>query len=175
MTAPIASGWSGCRVGFAPTGKRRLCTAHTHLGHRADSPINASSADHCLRIPSSTIWTMCDKSCCARPLKDAVLKNEPHRLAHPHWHAEFFALRDCKIDVLHEYLDGCTKVESAWQHGLGKDVHRCEIAAGSIVEDVQHGVGRNAGLARHRHCLRRGDEGDGTEQVIGELHRLRSE
>ena len=27
MTAPIASGWSGCRVGFSPTGKRRLCTA----------------------------------------------------------------------------------------------------------------------------------------------------
>jgi hypothetical protein len=24
MTAPIASGWSGCRVGLAPTGKRRL-------------------------------------------------------------------------------------------------------------------------------------------------------
>jgi hypothetical protein len=35
MTAPIASGWSGCRVGFAPTGKRRLVTAHTQLGHRA--------------------------------------------------------------------------------------------------------------------------------------------
>src|SRR5437667_845341 len=34
MTAPIASGWSGCRVGLAPTGKRRLCTAHTQLGHR---------------------------------------------------------------------------------------------------------------------------------------------
>jgi hypothetical protein len=33
MTAPVASGWSGgCRVGFAPTGKRRLCTAHTHRG-----------------------------------------------------------------------------------------------------------------------------------------------
>ena len=29
MTAPIASGWSGCRVGLAPTGKRRLVTAHT--------------------------------------------------------------------------------------------------------------------------------------------------
>src|SRR6266699_5039117 len=28
MTAPVASGWSGCRVGLAPTGKRRLCTAH---------------------------------------------------------------------------------------------------------------------------------------------------
>src|ERR1700722_14682977 len=30
MTAPIASGWSGCRVGLTPTGKRRLVTAHTH-------------------------------------------------------------------------------------------------------------------------------------------------
>jgi hypothetical protein len=30
MTAPIASGWSDCRVGLASTGKRRLCTAHTH-------------------------------------------------------------------------------------------------------------------------------------------------
>ena len=32
MPAPVASGWSGCRVGFAPTGKRRLVTAHTHSG-----------------------------------------------------------------------------------------------------------------------------------------------
>src|ERR1700688_1306917 len=29
MTAPVASGWSDCRVGLAPTGKRRLVTAHT--------------------------------------------------------------------------------------------------------------------------------------------------
>src|SRR6202049_2209766 len=34
MTAPIASGWSDCRVGLAPTGKRRLVTAHTLNGHR---------------------------------------------------------------------------------------------------------------------------------------------
>src|SRR5450631_4247207 len=33
MTAPVASGWSGCRVGLAPTGKRRLFTAHTHKRH----------------------------------------------------------------------------------------------------------------------------------------------
>jgi hypothetical protein len=32
MTAPIASGWSGCRVGLAPTEKRRLITAHTQSG-----------------------------------------------------------------------------------------------------------------------------------------------
>src|ERR1700691_63918 len=34
MTAPVASGWSVRRVGFAPTGKRRLVTAHRHSGHR---------------------------------------------------------------------------------------------------------------------------------------------
>src|SRR3979411_2114858 len=32
MTAPIASGWSDRRVGLAPTGKRRLSTAHTLNG-----------------------------------------------------------------------------------------------------------------------------------------------
>ena len=32
MTAPVASGWSGCRVGLAPTGKRRLSTAHAKSG-----------------------------------------------------------------------------------------------------------------------------------------------
>src|SRR4030088_2407198 len=40
MTAPIASGWSDCRVGLAPTGKRRLCTAHTHNGRRSDHANN---------------------------------------------------------------------------------------------------------------------------------------
>src|SRR5262249_37875561 len=29
--APVASGWSGCRVGLAPTGKRRLVTAHAMM------------------------------------------------------------------------------------------------------------------------------------------------
>jgi hypothetical protein len=33
MTAPVASGWSGCRVGLSPTGKRRPLTAHTCSGH----------------------------------------------------------------------------------------------------------------------------------------------
>jgi hypothetical protein len=33
MPAPVASGWSVRRVGLAPTGKRRLFTAHTQNGH----------------------------------------------------------------------------------------------------------------------------------------------
>jgi arylsulfatase len=37
MTAPVASGWSDRRVGLAPTGKRRLTTAHTHSGHLSAS------------------------------------------------------------------------------------------------------------------------------------------
>src|ERR1700719_5409924 len=36
IAAPVASGWSSCRVGLTPTGKRRLCTAHAkrRLGQR---------------------------------------------------------------------------------------------------------------------------------------------
>jgi hypothetical protein len=34
IAAPVASGWSVCRVGLAPTGKRRLITAHTPSRHR---------------------------------------------------------------------------------------------------------------------------------------------
>src|SRR5258707_6617709 len=33
IAAPVASGWSGCRVGLAPTGKRRLVTAHIRSRH----------------------------------------------------------------------------------------------------------------------------------------------
>ncbi len=33
MPAPVASGWSGRRVGLAPTGKRRLFTAHAIRGN----------------------------------------------------------------------------------------------------------------------------------------------
>src|SRR5258707_7854497 len=35
IAAPAASGWSVRRVGLAPTGKRRLVTAHTHTRHFA--------------------------------------------------------------------------------------------------------------------------------------------
>jgi hypothetical protein len=46
MTAPIASGWSVCQVGLAPTGKRRLVTAHTPSRHsdRGVPPLNTVRA-----------------------------------------------------------------------------------------------------------------------------------
>src|SRR6266446_4863655 len=61
MTAPIASGWSGCRVGLAPTGKRRLCTAHANNGHsfRVASAIRQPTLgltkQHRLR-PTTSCW-----------------------------------------------------------------------------------------------------------------------
>jgi hypothetical protein len=36
MPAPVASGWSGCRVGLAPTGKRRLARRTGHATTDAD-------------------------------------------------------------------------------------------------------------------------------------------
>jgi hypothetical protein len=40
MTTPIVSGWSDCRVGLAPTGKRRLCTAHPDAGAKMGCGVN---------------------------------------------------------------------------------------------------------------------------------------
>src|SRR6202158_4634582 len=64
MTAPIASGWSGCRGGLAPTGKRRLCTAHTRSGHPGGNDLASETRDVCrssvsrksfsLKIPKPT-------------------------------------------------------------------------------------------------------------------------
>src|SRR6516164_8555873 len=45
IAAPVASGWSGCRVGLAPTGKRRLVTAHGRSGHQTHPEIFAPSID----------------------------------------------------------------------------------------------------------------------------------
>ena len=52
MTAPVASGWSGCRVGLSPTGKRRLLTAHTSSGHRGRGRGKRASAAAVIRVLS---------------------------------------------------------------------------------------------------------------------------
>jgi len=50
MTAPVASGWSIRRVGFAPTGKRRLITAHTLSGtsHQHFAPPHSGPSTFCM-------------------------------------------------------------------------------------------------------------------------------
>jgi hypothetical protein len=70
MTAPVASGWSGCRVGLAPTGKRRLSRR---------TPIRDISADFKRpsgrvgpNLPAAASSGGCRRSCrgcwaCAKP------------------------------------------------------------------------------------------------------------
>ena len=52
MTAPMATGWSeSCRVGLAPTEKRRLCTAHAMTGRSWHAPRTTAPPDsgHCVQ------------------------------------------------------------------------------------------------------------------------------
>ena len=49
MTAPVASGWSVCRVGLAPTGKRRLC--HGAHPERSLATCKDIWLDRPLRLP----------------------------------------------------------------------------------------------------------------------------
>src|SRR5580700_11229839 len=61
MTAPVASGWSNCRVGLTPTGKRRLSTAHTRSRHPHRRGKGRPSPFAVLRLMMSSIF--------ARPLE----------------------------------------------------------------------------------------------------------
>jgi len=64
MPAPVASGWSDCRVGFAPTGKRRLFTAHARSGPLWPSALWPLGTD--ARKP---VWPFP----CVRPVVDNLL------------------------------------------------------------------------------------------------------
>ena len=55
MTAPVASGWSGCRAGLAPTGKRRLSTAHGLSGHARVMSTRPRQPEHQTRLPRSLV------------------------------------------------------------------------------------------------------------------------
>jgi len=62
LAAPVASGWNSCRVGLAPTGKRRLVTAHT---------------------PSSQLFRLREENFDIAPFTQAlILKTSRDRLGH---------------------------------------------------------------------------------------------
>src|SRR5271157_4818817 len=66
MTAPVASGWSGCRVGLTPTGKRRLSTAHTKSGT--------------VRITDSSVFPV------STTIAAALVEVDPGGMRELHWH-----------------------------------------------------------------------------------------
>src|SRR3981189_717710 len=93
MTAPIASGWSGCRVGLAPTGKRRLCTAHANSGHssagyphavgvnRSDMFHVATSSSRREAVASCRVASRFERTRlqCRAPLDDGVIEQFEHQ------------------------------------------------------------------------------------------------
>ena len=78
MTAPIASGWSGCRVGLAPTGKRRLCTAHTRNGRQGldliHVPFNGAAPAMISTIGGHTPISFISLPAAAAYIKDGKLR-----------------------------------------------------------------------------------------------------
>ena len=50
MTAPVASGWSGCRVGLAPTGKRRLSRRTPDADVTPPVPLPSAYPHRCARV-----------------------------------------------------------------------------------------------------------------------------
>jgi hypothetical protein len=61
--APVAFGWSSCRVGLSPTGKRRLFTAHPESRRwRQAAPGQLRSP----RALTTRLLSFCD--CCAAPM-----------------------------------------------------------------------------------------------------------
>src|SRR6202140_5493232 len=50
IAAPVASGWSGCRAGLTPAGKRRLATAHTPNRLSTDVHGAATQLAMCARV-----------------------------------------------------------------------------------------------------------------------------
>jgi hypothetical protein len=72
MTAPVASGWSGCRVGLAPTGKRRLFTAHTQ----------SSPSPHAIGDPEAVPQTPIRKAMSTRAMAKSRTRAPGDRLEH---------------------------------------------------------------------------------------------
>jgi len=73
MTAPIASGWSGCRVGFTPTGKRRLVTAHTRVGSFQLRPVFRRFLAWTERGSTTIFSRNCVPRCVTKPTPSRIL------------------------------------------------------------------------------------------------------
>jgi hypothetical protein len=85
VTAPIASGWSDCRVGLAPTGKRRLCTAHARSSHSKSLHAYWMIVTRTRAFGIIVILAQSEFNLVGSPLYDVALKrhtlSEPQRLA----------------------------------------------------------------------------------------------
>ena len=91
IAAPVASGWSGCRVGLTPTGKRRLSTAHGQTGLVIDRPDQAllTQRGHwqCDRHPADRAINLCRalrcRGDCAFRDADGIQQSENNNEGNP--------------------------------------------------------------------------------------------
>jgi hypothetical protein len=78
MTAPIASGWSVCRMGLAPTGKRRLYTAHRNSRHPSTAASGNEPTFAVAKFLSSATYR---KRC----FFETTIPHLPHRKTSDQW------------------------------------------------------------------------------------------
>src|SRR6201982_3521145 len=126
MTAPIASGWSGCRVGFTPTGKRRLVTAHTQSRPWTFGRIFG------LDDRESYRELRLELLCCRHRLSRGTA---PHEREYPRRKDRFRAARSG--DRTHRATDG----------HLGSAARRCKLAARLAAHLRRHPRQRHTSLS----------------------------
>jgi hypothetical protein len=79
IAAPVASGWSGCRVGLTPTGKRRLITAHTRSGHHPSGTPAISMPSRIRLLPARNVGSLLSMSPRVRRMVKAGSSASPAR------------------------------------------------------------------------------------------------
>jgi hypothetical protein len=127
IAAPVASGWSGRRVGLAPTGKRRLSTAHaiSRLMRCNNVGVVSRLREGRHSAHRATLWPPSDRAC--RSLREpavdrseklagllplALIAPEPRQLTGT----------TVELDASHRGLRTCHPVSSAskrvWRHTM---------------------------------------------------------
>src|SRR6185437_2101125 len=89
IAAPVASGWSVRRVGLAPTGKRRLVTAHTRSGHWGHGGLNCvgfCGRGHLVAYLAAAIYGLLEQTRRLGVLDKFADIGEPCRMALRHYH-----------------------------------------------------------------------------------------
>ena len=131
-----------------------------------------SARHHGFRVPSSDDLHHAGRSPCAA-LKDSVLQEQVARPGTPtSWTPRASPCSIARSTSLIKNFDCGSKVKSAGNDGLRKNQHRSKISAGTIVENLKHGISRNSSFPGHRHCLGCRDQSYRRQNIVCELHDL---
>src|SRR6202022_3220989 len=102
MTAPIASGWSGCRVGLAPTGKRRLCTAHAKYRDRGLVVVGVHTPEFPFERSASNVQAALKRHGITYPVAQDNDSQTWNAFGNQHWPAQHIVDQSGKIVFQHD-------------------------------------------------------------------------